>query len=128
MVQVSYNGLKGTHLITQNAPAINVPSLSTIKSLIAKGYNFNATVPNPYGIANYNSTSVNGESNLQALAPFQNFYNQSFGEYMNRAGSSIYNALYVNMTHQYRFGFSLQGSFAWANRSTLPEVARTSRR
>ena len=48
MLQLSYNGHKGTHLITNFAPALNYPDIGNLKSLVKQGYNFNATVPNPF--------------------------------------------------------------------------------
>jgi hypothetical protein len=114
MIQASYNGLRGVHLITNFAPPINIPNLTNLMSLVAKGYNFNTNTPNPYGLTNFGSTTVNNESAYQALMPYQNFYNQAIQEYDNRAGSSIYNALYLNMTHRMGFGLSIQSSFAWS--------------
>jgi hypothetical protein len=114
MVQVGYNGLRGVHLITNLSPALNVPGLATLKTLISQGYNFNATSPNPFGITNVGSTTVNSESAYQALSPYQNFYNQSIQELFNRAGGSIYNGLYINAMRRVGWGISIQGSFAWS--------------
>lgn len=114
MVQFAYNGLRGVHLITNFSPPMNMPDLPYLFSLVAKNYNFNPTIPNPYGLTNFGSTAVNTESQFQALMPYQNFYNQALQEYDNRAGGSVYNALYINMTHRMGFGLSLQSSFAWS--------------
>jgi len=114
MIQVSYNGLRGVHLMTSFSPELNAPDIPYVMSLIAKGYNFNTTIPNPYKITNVGSTSVNTENELTALAPYQNFYNQTLSELYNRAGSSSYHALYFNWTHRMGYGLTLQGSFAWA--------------
>ena len=114
MVQASYNGLRGVHLISNFAPPLNLPDLPYLKSQVAKGFNFNTQSPNPYGLTNFGSAAVNNETAFQALMPYQNFYNQAIQEYDNRAGGSTYNALYINMTHRMGFGLSIQSSFAWS--------------
>jgi hypothetical protein len=112
MVQVGYNGMLGTHLITSLSPALNTPNLNTLFGLVANGYNFTTTTPNPYGIKQ--NGSVTTESLFTALLPYQNFFNQNLQEQFNRAGTSAYNALYVSVTHRYNFGLSLSSSFAWS--------------
>ena len=114
MVQASYNGLRGVHLITNLSRALNFPDLTALKTKIASGYNFTTQIPNPYGITNYNSSVVNNESTYQAMLPYQNFYNQTMQELNNRAGSSIYNALYLNVNRRLGHGLSIQGSFSWS--------------
>jgi Carboxypeptidase regulatory-like domain/TonB dependent receptor len=112
MLQVGYNGMIGTHLITSFSPALNFPNLNTLFGLVAKGYNFNAVTPNPYGIKQ--NGSVTNENQFMALLPYQNFFNQNLQEQFNRAGTSSYNALYVSLTQRYQFGLSLTASFAWS--------------
>jgi len=112
MLQLGYNGMIGTHLITSYSPALNFPNLNTLFGLVAKGFNFNTTTPNPYGIKS-NGTVIT-ENQFTALLPFQNFFNQNLQEQFNRAGTSSYNALYVTVTHRYNFGLSLNSSFAWS--------------
>jgi hypothetical protein len=114
MVAMAYNGLRGVHLITNFSPPLNMPSLPYLFSLVAQKYNFNNQIPNPYKLTNFGSTAVNNETAFQALMPYQNFYNQALQEYDNRAGGSIYNALYINATHRMGYGLSIQASVAWS--------------
>jgi Carboxypeptidase regulatory-like domain len=112
LLQVSYQGLKGTHLITNFAPALNIPNLPDLNSRVSQGYNFSAQVANPLGIRQ--NGSVIQESALQSLNPYQNFYNQTLGQYYNRQGDSTYNGLYVSGTQRLRSGLSMVASFAWS--------------
>ncbi len=112
LLQISYQGLRGVHLISNFQPPLNAPSFSTIVSNINNGYNFSQNIANPLGIT-ANGTVVN-ETRLQALNPYPNFFNQTLTEYLNRQGDSIYNALYVNYTYRYKFGLSIVGSYSWS--------------
>jgi len=111
MVQVSYNGLRATHLIGGYSPTLNFPNLSTVQQMIAAQTSFTTTVPNTYGITQQGKAIT--ESVMQRLLPYQGFFNQSLNELYNRAGTSIYHALYLSATHRYQFGLSLVGSFTW---------------
>ncbi len=112
MVQLSYNGLKGTHVISVFAPQQNLPSLDTLKDLITRSVNLTAATPNTYGIVLRGS--LLSATNLQKAAPYQNFFNQALAESYNRAGNSSYHGMYASVTHRYAFGLSLVGSFTWS--------------
>ncbi len=112
MVQTGYLGMTGVHLISSFAPPKNFPDLSNMFSLMAKGTNFNALVPNPYGITQ--NGSVLTETKLQSLLPYQNYFNQPMAEAFNRSGSSSYNAFYVTAAKRISYGLSAVGSFTWA--------------
>jgi hypothetical protein len=112
LLQISYHGLRGTHLISRFAPPQNFPSLTTLQSLIKSGYNFSSSVPNPYGITS--GTSVITENKLTALDPYQNFFNQTLAEIYNRAGNSIYNGLYISVTHRFSRDLSFVSNFTWS--------------
>jgi Carboxypeptidase regulatory-like domain len=112
LLQVSYHGLRGTHLISRFAPPQNYPSIATLEGLVASNYNFSSNIPNPYGITS--GASVITENKLTALVPYQNFFNQSLAEIYNRAGNSIYNALYISATHRFSNGLSFVSNFVWS--------------
>lgn len=116
VVQASYAGLKGTHLISIFAPQLNLPTEASLLNLITAHANLNAsgsTSPyNPYGITQRGA--LLSETALQLANPYQNFFNQPLAELYNRDGSSSYNALYLNGTHRYQFGLSLVASFTWS--------------
>jgi len=114
MLQISYNGLKGTHLVGYYSPPWNQPTLATITSLIKQNFNFGTSYNNPYKIAQTPGGAVLSENAYQGLRPYQNFFNATLNELYNRQGDSIYHGLYISMTHRYSFGLSLMGSFAWS--------------
>ncbi len=112
MLQLGYNGLKGTHLISRFAPPVNYPDLPTLNGLIAQKLNFSTNQPNPFGITQQGSVIL--ENRYTALLPYQNFFNQSLQEIYNRSGNSSYNALYISMHHRFSAGLSLISSFTWS--------------
>ncbi len=112
LVQVGYNGLKGTHLITRIAPPLNYPNLTNLFNLIAQQYNFTPSQPNPYGITQQGV--VIRENKFTALLPYQNFFNQPLQELFNRSGSSNYHALYLSLNHRFSHGLSGIASFSWS--------------
>jgi hypothetical protein len=50
LLQATYTGLKGTHLIDSFAGSLNVPSVGRLVSEVQKGTNLSRTFNNPYGI------------------------------------------------------------------------------
>ena len=113
MVQAGYTGTVGTHLVTAANPALNVPDLGTLNSLIAKGSNFSSTnIPNPLGIKS--GTSVINENLLQSISPVPGFFNQALQEQYNRQGRSNYHALLIGWTQRLAGGLTLQSSFTWS--------------
>lgn len=112
MLQVAYNGLKGTHLVSNFAPPQNLPDLANLFNLISQGYNFTPSEFNPYGIKQ--NGAVIKENMFTALLPYQNFFNSSLQEMMNRSGNSTYHALYLTWNHRFAQGLSLLSSFTWS--------------
>lgn len=142
LVQVTYQGLKGTHLFapvngtTSQYGVMNQPSLSTVSSAIRSHANLGrvlatcaATNPaagcgNPYRIptSTTNSTPIT-ETALQALNPYQNFFNQTIPLVFDRRGNSIYHGLLINMTHRRGANLSLLASYSWTK--VMDDVAET---
>src|SRR5258708_12683525 len=91
LLQATYTGLKGTHLIGSFAGSLNVPSVARLVSEVQKGTNLSRTFNNPYGITQ--NGSVLPETPLQALNPYQNFFRQSLPESYPRWGSTQYPAM-----------------------------------
>lgn len=113
MLELSYHGLSGTHLISRFAPPQNIPSLTALDSLIAQKFNFSGAIAtNPYGLTQ-NGVMLT-QTKMQSLAPYQNFFNQTLPEIYNRDGRSIYHAFYVHMNHRFSHGVSFLSSFAWS--------------
>ena len=113
MVQAGYAGTVATHLISGSAPPQNFPNLDTLITQIKSGANFStSSFKNPYGILQ--NGSVINQNLMQALMPYQNFFNQSLNQTFYRQGRSNYHALLVGLTHRMSSGLSLQASFAWS--------------
>jgi hypothetical protein len=113
MLELSYHGLSGTHLISRFAPPENIPSLNTLDTLIAQKFNFSGTVAtNPFGLTQ-NGVMLT-ETKMQSLMPYQNFFNQVLAEIYNRDGRSIYHAFYAHLNHRFSHGVSFISSFSWS--------------
>ncbi|HZY62990.1 MAG TPA: TonB-dependent receptor [Edaphobacter sp.] len=117
VVQATYNGAKGTHLIGAFggggfASALNVPSLGTIINAIQTHQNLGASSPNPWGITQ-NGAPIS-ETNLQLLNPYQNFFNQSLYEMYPRGGSMEYNGLYLSINQRFGRGLSVLANYTWS--------------
>ena len=113
LLQGTYQGLKGTHLIGAFTGAFNIPSIGTIQSAIqGNQYLGLATTPNAYGISQ--NGAVLRESNLQFLNPIQNFFNFPLVEIYPREGSSSYNALYASVNQRFGRGLSLLANYTWS--------------
>lgn len=121
LLQASYNGSKGTHLIGPFTNALNVPTLSTIVSAIQNHLNLGASAANPYGITQ--NGALVSETNLQLLNPYQNFYNQALPEIYPRGGTMEYNGLYVSINQRFGRGLSALANYAWSK--TLDNVPDT---
>lgn len=126
VLQASYNGTKGTHLIgpfgsAGSANALNVPDLSTIANAIQTHQNLGANFPNPWGITQ--NGALVSETGLQALNPYQNFFNQSIMEIYPRGGTMEYNGLYLSVDQRFGAGFSLLANYTWSK--TLDNVPDT---
>lgn len=111
LLQANYQGLKGTHLIGSFTQPINAPSIGTIIAAIQSKANLGGQSNNPYGIMQ--AGSIVKETNLQALNPYQNFFNQSVLEIYPRRGTSSYNGLFLSMNQRFGKGLSLLLNYTW---------------
>jgi len=126
LVQVTYQGLKGTHLIgptngnsspnTPFATALNLPSLALLTQVIQNHASVSAVPTNPY-VAN------TGETGLQGLLPYQNFWNSPITEVYPRTGTSEYNGFYVNAVQRRKGGVTLLAYYSWSK--SLDNIADT---
>jgi hypothetical protein len=121
VLQATYNGSKGTHLIGPFTNALNVPELGTLVNAVQTQQNLGASFPNPYGIKQ--NGALVSETNLQLLNPYQNFYNQSLPEIYSRGGTMEYNGLYVSVDQRFGRGLSLLANYTWSK--TLDNVPDT---
>lgn len=113
LLQATYQGMKGTHLISGNfALPKNVPTFAQIFTAVQNGVYLSATTPNPYGIIQ--TGAVINESKLQQLNPYQNFFNVSLAEIYPRYGASEYNAMYLAADEHYLNGLSLLMYYKWS--------------
>jgi hypothetical protein len=112
VLQVTYNGTKGTHLVGPFTNALNTPSLGTIINAIQTQQNLGASAPNKYGITQ--NGALLSESNLQLLNPYQNFYNQAMPEIYPRGGSMRYNGLYLSVNQRLGYGLSVLANYTWS--------------
>lgn len=121
VLQATYNGSKGTHLIGPFTNALNVPNLGTIVNAVQTSQNLGASAPNKYGITQ--NGALVSETNLQLLNPYQNFYNQALPEIYSRGGTMEYNGLYLSVNQRFGQGLSLLANYAWSK--TLDNVPDT---
>jgi hypothetical protein len=126
LVQLSYQGLKGTHLVGGTtgsgfSGSLNVPSVSTLVSAVQNHLNLGASSPNPYSITQ--NGKVVTETNLQLLNPYQNFFNQPITQIYPRVGTSEYNAFYASINQRYGDGLSLLAYYSWSK--SMDNVADT---
>jgi hypothetical protein len=126
LLQATYQGAKGTHLVGAfggggYASALNVPSLGTIVNAIQTHQNLGATAPNQWGITQ--NGALVPESGLQLLNPYQNFFTQAINELYPRGGSLEYNALYLSVNQRFGHGLSLLANYTWAK--SLDNVPNT---
>lgn len=117
ILQATYNGAKGTHLIGAFggggfASALNVPSLNTITNAIQTQQNLGASAPNKWGITQ--NGALVSETNLQLLNPYQNFFNQSIYEMYPRNGSMEYNGMYLSVNQRFGRGLSVLANYTWS--------------
>jgi hypothetical protein len=113
LVQGTYQGLKGTHLIGAFTGQFNTPTVSTIASAISSNQYLGLQIaPNAYGISQ--NGAVIKETNLQLLNPIQNFFNFPLTEIYPREGASAYNALYMSVNQRFGHGLSLLANYTWS--------------
>ena len=121
LVQVTYQGMKGTHLIGPFTGALNTADVGTLISAVQAHTNLGLTSPNAYGITQ-NGVVVN-ESNLQRLSPYQNFFQQSLPEIYPRNGTMEYNGFYASVNQRLGHGLSLLANYTWSK--TMDNVPDT---
>lgn len=112
LVQTSYEGSKGTHLIGafgSFTTAENVPSLATLQANVAAGVNLGGTAIVPAG-----TVGVAGENVLQALNPYPGFANESMPEIYPRYGASAFNSFSSEIVHRYGAGLSMLVYYRWS--------------
>jgi hypothetical protein len=121
LLQATYQGLKGTHLIGSFAGSLNIPTLPTLIAAIQGHAYLSQNTPNTLGIVQ--NGAVTTESGLQKLNPYQNFFNQSIPEIYPRRGTSEYNAFYATLNQQYGSGLALLVSYSWSKAmDNVPDV------
>jgi hypothetical protein len=114
--------MKGTHLTGAFTGALNVPSMSTILNAIQKGTNLSRTFANPYGITQ--NGAVVQETALQALNPYQNFFNQTLTEIYPRRGTSSYNGLLLSARERVSQSLTVLASYTWQkSMDNVPDVS-----
>lgn len=115
LVQVTYNGVHGVHLIGQFNNATNTVPIDTIVAAIQQHqYLGGEGTPNPYGIANPGSTTPLLENYLQRLYPYQNFFNQTLPEIYPRNGTLHYNGLYVSVNQRATKDLTFLANYSWS--------------
>jgi hypothetical protein len=121
VLQATYNGTKGTHLVGPFTNALNVPGIGTISNAVQTHQNLGASSPNKYGITQ--NGALVSETNLQLLNPYQNFYNQALPEIYPRGGTMEYNALYLSVNQRFGYGLSMLANYTWSK--TLDDIPDT---
>lgn len=114
LLQATYQGLKGTHLIGSFAGSLNVPTIAQLINAVHTNQNLSSSSANSYGIVQPGSTTVVQETNLQRLNPYQNFFNQSLTEIYPRRGTNDYNSLYVSAVERLGSNLSLIAYYTWS--------------
>ena len=121
ILQATYNGAKGTHLIGPFTNALNTPSLGTIINAVQTHQNLGANAPNSYGITQ--NGALLSETNLQLLNPYQNFFNQVLPEIYPRGGTMEYNGVYLSVNQRFGYGLSVLANYTWSK--TMDDVPDT---
>jgi carboxypeptidase family protein len=112
LLQATYQGLRGIHLIGAFTGALNIPTISSISDAIKSNANLGVSGQNTYGITQ-NGAVVN-ETNLQKLNPYQNFFNAPLTTIYPRVGSSSYNGFYASVNQRFGHGLSLLANYTWS--------------
>lgn len=112
LIQVTYQGLKGTHLVGPFNGALNTPDIGTLITAVRNRENLGRSAPNPWGITQ--NGALVSETNLQLLNPYQNFFQQQLPEIYPRRGTSEYNGFYASVNQRYGNGFSLIANYSWS--------------
>ncbi|WP_263372129.1 carboxypeptidase regulatory-like domain-containing protein [Granulicella cerasi] len=124
VVQVSYQGVKGTHLYGGFNYPRNTPALGVIVAAVQAGKNLAAQSNNTYNIRNNNNdptAAILQETALQKLYPYQNFFNQTLPEIYPRRGTMHYNAIYVSVNQRLTKDLTFLSNWSWSK--SLDNVA-----
>jgi hypothetical protein len=137
LLQATYQGSRGIHLLApfngQQSGDINVPSIPTVSAAIQSQANLSAALPtctaggtttgcgNPFSVIQ--SGSLDYETQLQALDPYQNLYNDNIPDDFERDGALKYNAMLLSVTHREGRNLSLLATYSWSK--SLDDVANT---
>ena len=104
--EMSYSGQHNVHLFSVPI-AQNIPSLSVILNAIATHADLKTVnIPNAYGLGL--------ENGIQALNPYQQFFNNPINSDYDRLGSQTYHALYLHFVERPRKGLTLHSAFTWS--------------
>jgi hypothetical protein len=120
LMQATYQGTKGTHLIGNFLPG-NAPSLATVTSAIQQHLNLSGSKNNTYGITNPGSPALLSETAVQSLNPYQSFFNQNLTQLYPRDGTMEYNALYLSLNQRATQNITLIASYTWSK--TMDDIA-----
>jgi hypothetical protein len=112
LLQLSYQGLKGTHLVGALTALLNVPSVATLQNAVQTGQYLAGSGSNTLGLTQ--NGAVVKESNLQKLNPYQNFFESSLPYYMPRFGDQEYHSLYASVNQHLGHGLSLLAFYTWS--------------
>jgi hypothetical protein len=113
LIQATYQGSKGTHLVG-NFAAANVPSLSAVDSAIQQNLYLGGQKANTYGITNPGSSVLLQETAVQSLNPYQSFFNQNLTQLYPRDGTLEYNALYLSLNQRSTRNITFLASYTWS--------------
>lgn len=105
LLQASYQGFKGTHLVGPFSNYINTPSIPVLFNALRTRQNLGASTTNAYGIR------VTG---LTALNPYQNFADQGILQMYPRNGSASYHGLYLSVNQRLVRGLSVLANWTWS--------------
>jgi hypothetical protein len=115
VIQTTYQGVHGVHMVGPFTNPRNSASLSSIISAVQQGtYLGGGGTANIYGITNPGATSPLLETNLQRLYPYQNFFNQNLFEIYPRYGTLHYDGLYVSVNQRLSKDLTFLTSYAWS--------------
>jgi len=112
LIQVTYQGTKGTHLVGAFNQGINTPPINAVIAAIQSHANLSYSQPNTNGVVQ-NGSAIS-ESALQKLVPYQNFFNQTLPEIYPRRGTLHYDGLYVSANQRYDKNLSFLASYTWS--------------
>jgi hypothetical protein len=107
VLEINYVGNKGTNLLARGFDNFNQVPFSVVQQygdLLPRPWNASSPIPAPFpGFAG---------TNLQALRPYPQY--TSINQPFPNLGTSLYNALQVQVTRHFKSGFSVLGSYTFS--------------